>query len=83
MEILIIILLILLKSDGNNDKLTPLITALLENKELLASILGAGKNGDVPPSAEEKTDNGEKEKAAPEESGKAEAIEKFLNSYFR
>jgi len=81
MEILVIILLILLKSDKNKDNLTPIINALLENKELLSSIMSSAKS--APPTPEAEESKPETEKAAPEEDGKTEAIEKFLNSYFR
>jgi len=69
-----------MKDESSKEKLYPLLSALLQNKDVLNSLL-------TPTEKSEKDET--KEKAAPsktEEDGsgeKSEAIEKFLNSYFR
>jgi len=78
MEILIILLL-LMRDDKTKEKLSPVLAALLKNKEVLSAVLSS-INENAPKEA------AEEEKSAPEEDGsgeKSEAIEKFLNSYFK
>jgi len=82
---LLIILLLLARDEKTKESLAPLITNLLQNKDVLNAVLnGLDKkaNGEAKAVREE-------EKTAPNEEseggddGKSEAIEKFLNSYFR
>lgn len=82
MEILIILLL-LMKDEKSKETLSPVISALLKDKNVMSALLSS-----LAPNESEKTEKPEKaeEKTAPEENGsgeKSEAIEKFLNSYFR
>lgn len=83
MEFLILALLLLYKKDGEKDGLTPVITALLENKEVMNALLKAlaGAGGQSAPTAEQK--NSVPEEKENGDGAKAEAIEKFLNGYFK
>lgn len=84
MEFLILALLLLYKKDGEKNSLTPIINALIENKEvmnaLIKAVAGAG--------GEQSAASAEQKNSAPEErengdGNRAEAIEKFLNGYFK
>lgn len=78
MEILIILLL-LMRDEKSKENLSPIVDALLKNKDVMNSLLNS--------LTKKEEENKEKdEKTAPEDDGsgeKSEAIEKFLNSYFR
>lgn len=83
MEFLILALLLLSKKDGEKNGLAPIINALIENKEVMNALLKAiaENGGQSAPAAEQKN-------SAPEEKengngNRAEAIEKFLNGYFK
>lgn len=82
MEILIILLL-LMRDEKSKESLSPILNALLKNKDVMNAILNS-ISAQKEDKAEEKRES--EEKTAPEEDGsgeKSEAIEKFLNSYFR
>lgn len=80
MEILIILLL-LMRDEKSKESLSPILNALLKNKDVMNAIFSS-----LSVKEEDKTEEKGEEKTAPEEDGsgeKSEAIEKFLNSYFR
>lgn len=82
MEILIILLL-LMKDEKSKEKLSPVISALLRDKDVMNALLSSLGQSEGEKREEAKP---REEKTAPEEDGsgeKSEAIEKFLNSYFR
>lgn len=75
-----------MRDEKTKDSLTPLIANLLQNKDALNAVLGGltkkeSENSDSAERKEEKTASGEAPAGGGD--GKTEAIEKFLNSYFR
>lgn len=83
MEILLIILILSLKDDELSKKLTPMIDALINNKELISMLL---KSAYKPSEKSEvkKEEKKEEDETPPRENGAAsEAVSNFLNTYFK
>lgn len=74
-----IILILSLKDDELSKKITPLLNSLIDNKELISMLLK--NNHSTAETREEKKDEHE---TPPRENGAAnEAVNNFLNTYFK